>query len=126
MEIIGLVSSIILIVFFCLIAFATYMCHKWIEEIKIRSKKVNEELTPLLDKLKGAKTPEEFIQSHEDINEYFKLKIDKTLEGVLTIRLSDINEDKLKEDFEKYKAEYIDDLLTLTVNMKFNTKKNVD
>lgn len=126
MEIIGLVSSIILIVIFCLIVFATYMCHKWIEEIKIRSKKVNEELTPLLDKLKGAKTPEEFIQSHEDINEYFKLKIDKTLEGVLTIRLSDINEDKLKEDFEKYKAEYIDDLLTLTVNMNFNTKKNVD
>ena len=125
MEIIGLVSSIILVVIFCLIVFVTYMCHKWIEEIKIRSKKVNEELTPLLDKLKGAKTPEEFIQSREDINEYFKLKIDKTLEGVLTIRLSDINEDKLKEDFEKYKAEYIDDLLTLTVNMNFNTKKNV-
>jgi hypothetical protein len=122
MEIFGLVSSVIVIVFFCLIVYATYKFYKWIEEIKIRSEELNEELTPLMDKLKNAKTPEEFVRAREEINDYFKSKIDNTLEGVLTIRLSDIDEEKIKADFDKYKTEYIDDLLSITVNVK--TLKN--
>ena len=122
MEIFGLVSSVIVIVFFCLIVYATYKFYKWIEEIKIRSEELNKELTPLLNKLKNANSPEEFIQAREEINEYFKSKIDNTLEGVLTIRLSDIDEEKIKADFDKYKTEYIDDLLSITVNVK--TLKN--
>lgn len=125
MEIFGLVSSVIVIVFFCLIVYATYKVYKWIEEIKIRSEELNEELTPLMDKLKNAKTPEEFVQTHEDINDYFKSKIDKSLESMLTIRLSDIDEEKIKKEFEQYKTEYIDDLSTVSVNVKFNSKKNV-
>ena len=122
MEIFGLVSSVIVIVFFCLIVYATYKFYKWIEEIKIRSEELNKELTPLMDKLKNAKTPEEFVRAREEINDYFKSKIDNTLEGVLTIRLSDIDEEKIKADFDKYKTEYIDDLLSITVNVK--TLKN--
>lgn len=122
MEIFGLVSSVIVIVFFCLIVYATYKFYKWIEEIKIRSEELNEELTPLMDKLKNAKTPEEFVRAREEINDYFKSKIDNTLEGVLTIRLSDIDEEKIKADFDKYKTEYIDELLSITVNVK--TLKN--
>nr|DAU24131.1 MAG TPA: hypothetical protein [Caudoviricetes sp.] len=125
MEIFGLVSSVIVIVFFCLIVYATYKFYKWIEEIKIRSEELNEELTPLMDKLKNAKTPEEFIRAREEINDYFKSKIDNTLEGVLTIRLSDIDEEKIKADFDKYKTEYIDDLLSITVNVK-TLKKSVE
>ena len=126
MEFFGIFSSIIVIVLFCLIVFSVYKCYKWIVDIKKRSEEVNKELTPLLNKLTNAKTPEGFIQSREDINNYFATKIVKPLEGVLTLRLSDIDEDKLKKDFEKYKAEYVDDLLTLTVNMKFSTAKNVE
>lgn len=122
MEIFGLVSSVIVIVFFCLIVYATYKFYKWIEEIKIRSEELNEELTPLMDKLKNAKTPEEFVRAREEINDYFKSKIDNTLEGVLTIRLSDIDKEKIKADFDKYKTEYIDELLSITVNVK--TLKN--
>jgi hypothetical protein len=125
MEIFGLVSSVIVIVFFCLIVYATYKFYKWIEEIKIRSEELNEELTPLMDKLKNAKTPEEFVRAREEINDYFKSKIDNTLEGVLTIRLSDIDEEKIKADFDKYKTEYIDDLLSITVNVK-TLKKSVE
>lgn len=125
MEIFGLVSSVIVIVFFCLIVYATYKFYKWIEEIKIRSEELNEELTPLMDKLKNAKTPEEFVRAREEINDYFKSKIDNTLEGVLTIRLSDIDEEKIKADFDKYKTEYIDELLSITVNVK-TLKKSVE
>lgn len=125
MEIFGLVSSVIVIVFFCLIVYATYKFYKWIEEIKIRSEELNEELTPLMDKLKNAKTPEEFVRAREEINDYFKSKIDNTLEGMLTIRLSDIDEEKIKADFDKYKTEYIDDLLSITVNVK-TLKKSVE
>lgn len=125
MEIFGLVSFVIVIAFFCLIVYATYKVYKWIEEIKIRSEELNEELTPLMDKLKNATTPEEFVQTHEDINDYFKSKIDKSLESMLTIRLSDIDEEKIKKEFEQYKTEYIDDLSTVSVNVKFNSKKNV-
>lgn len=125
MEIFGLVSSVIVIVFFCLIVYATYKFYKWIEEIKIRSEELNEELTPLMNKLKNAKTPEEFVRAREEINDYFKSKIDNTLEGVLTIRLSDIDEEKIKADFDKYKTEYIDDLLSITVNVK-TLKKSVE
>lgn len=125
MEIFGLVSFVIVIAFFCLIVYATYKVYKWIEEIKIRSEELNEELTPLMDKLKNVKTPEEFVQTHEDINDYFKSKIDKSLESMLTIRLSDIDEEKIKKEFEQYKTEYIDDLSTVSVNVKFNSKKNV-
>ena len=125
MEIFGLVSSVIVIVFFCLIVYATYKFYKWIEEIKIRSEELNEELTPLMDKLKNAKTPEEFVRAREEINDYFKSKIDNTLEGVLTIRLSDIDDEKIKADFDKYKTEYIDDLLSITVNVK-TLKKSVE
>lgn len=125
MEIFGLVSSVIVIVFFCLIVYVTYKFYKWIEEIKIRSEELNEELTPLMDKLKNAKTPEEFVRAREEINDYFKSKIDNTLEGVLTIRLSDIDEEKIKADFDKYKTEYIDDLLSITVNVK-TLKKSVE
>ena len=44
---------------------------------------------------------------------------------MLTIRLSDIDEEKIKKEFEQYKTEYIDDLSTVSVNVKFNSKKNV-
>ena len=75
-----------------------------------------------MNKLKNANNPEEFIQAREEINEYFKSKIDKSLEGVLSIRLSDIDKEKINADFEKYKTEYIDELLSITVNVK--TLKN--
>lgn len=122
MEIFGVVSSIIVIAFFCLFVYATYKFYKWIEEIKICSEELNKELTPLMNKLKNANSPEEFIQAREEINEYFKSKIDKSLEGVLSIRLSDIDKEKINADFEKYKTEYIDELLSITVNVK--TLKN--
>lgn len=108
----------IMFITFCLILYCGYKIYKWIKEILNMAEEFNKELSPLLDTLKNANTAEEFINSYARVNDYLNEKVGVPCEGIATIRLSEIDEVKLKENFEQYKSEYIDDMKKITFTIK--------